>query len=170
MQDSARVGDTEAKVELRLSSEVAGEAVEVVVTTPAGDTTPHKVLIDRAAVLAEQEPNDGFKTAQPAALGQVVEGVVSRGQDVDVYRFEGKAGDKVVIEVTAARLGSALDSFLTLYDAAGEVVAMNDDREGARDSRVEATLKRDGSYHVGVTDANDLGGPSHRYRLVIRRP
>jgi hypothetical protein len=48
------------------------------------------------------------------------------------------------------------------------VIDMSDDVAGSRDSRVEATLKKAGVYHVAVTDANDQGGPAHRYRLVIR--
>jgi predicted RNA-binding protein with TRAM domain len=167
-QDAGRVGDSEVRIELELPADVAGDAVELVVVTPAGDTASHKLLLDRAPVAKEKEPNDGFKQGQALEVGRSVEGVISRSQDVDVFRFEAKPGDKVVVEVTAARRGSALDSFLTLYNADGQVVAMNDDAGGSRDSRLEATLKKGGAYYVSVTDANDQGGAAFRYRLLVR--
>jgi hypothetical protein len=168
-QDAARVGDSEAEAELHVPADVKGDSVELVVVTAAGDTAAHKVLLDRAAPAREKEPNDGFKQAQPVAVGATVAGAISRGQDVDVYRFEAKAGDKVVIEMHAARHGSALDSFLTLYDADGQVIDSSDDVAGSRDSRIEATLKKAGAYHVGVTDALDQGGAAFAYRLTIRK-
>jgi hypothetical protein len=126
------------------------------------------VLIDRTPPLTEKEPNDGFKQAQPVKLGQTVEGGIDRGQDVDVFRFEAKAGDKVVVEVIAARLGSALDSFLTVCDGDGQILGTCDDVEGSTDSRLELTLKKAGIYYACVSDANDQGGPAHRYRLVVQ--
>ena len=66
------------------------------------------------------------------------------------------------------RHGTALDSILTLYDAAGRELASNDDIEASVDSRLEVTLPRDGPYYVSVIDAHDQGGPAHVYRLVVR--
>ena len=58
-------------------------------------------------------------------------------QDVDVFRFEGRAGQRVVAEVLAARLGSPVDSFLTVYDAQGRVLAANDDHGGSMLRRMQ---------------------------------
>jgi hypothetical protein len=121
-------------------------------------------------VIAEKEPNNGFREAQPLTPGQQVQGAISQKQDVDVYRFEGRAGQHVVAEVLAARYGSALDSFLTLYDGEGRVLASNDDSDGSPDSRLELRLPRDGTYYLSVLDANDEGGPAHVYRLSLRSP
>ncbi len=167
-QDAARVGDSVLEVELALPADVPGEHVELTVVTPAGASAAHRALIDRTPPVAEKEPNDGFKQAQPVKVGQTIEGAIGRAQDVDVYRFEGKAGDRVVVEVFAARLGSALDSLLTIYDSEGQIVGTCDDIEGSSDSRLEITLAKAGSYHASVSDAHDQGGPAHRYRLVIR--
>src|SRR5439155_9242842 len=99
---------------------------------------------------------------------QVVDGMVSRPKDVDVFRFDGRAGRRLVFEVLAARHGSALDSILTLYDAAGREVASNDDTPGSVGSRLEVTVPRDGVYYLSLIDAHDQGGPAHVYRLVAR--
>jgi hypothetical protein len=167
-QDAGRVGDSQVEVEVALPADVMGDRVELTVVTPAGSSAAHKVLIDRAAVLTEKEPNNGFKTAQAIMVGQTVEGSIAHAQDVDVYRFEAKAGERLVVEVLAARLGSALDSFLTVYDAGGQIVASSDDIEGSTDSRLELTAAKAGTYYASVSDAHDQGGPAHRYRLVIR--
>ncbi|MCU0722249.1 MAG: peptidase, partial [Planctomycetes bacterium] len=67
----------------------------------------------------EAEPNDAPESAQPLALPVVVNGRVSRPGDRDRFRFEGRAGDRIVAEVAARRLGSPLDSLLRLTDPSG---------------------------------------------------
>jgi hypothetical protein len=120
-------------------------------------------------VIPEKEPNDGFRQAQKIQVPQVIDGLIDRPRDVDVFRFEGKAGQKVICEILAARHGSALDSILTIYDAQGRELASNDDTEASPDSRLEVTLPKAGIYHVTVMDAHDQGGPEHVYRLVVRQ-
>jgi hypothetical protein len=169
MQEAKRVGDTQVEVEVTLPADVPEGTAELTVVTPAGDSAPHKLLVEKTIpVVAEKEPNDGFRQAQAIALPQAVDGTISRNQDVDVYRFDGKAGQRVVIEVLAARYGSALDSFLMLHDADGRLLATSDDIEGSTDSRVEAVLPQAGAYFVSVLDAHDTGGPAHVYRLVVK--
>ncbi len=164
-----QVGDTQVVVEMTLPAGLPGEPLSFVVLTPAGESGPHKLLVETALpVIAEKEPNDGFKQAQPIRVPQVVDGMISRPKDVDVFRFDGRAGQRLVLEVLAARHGSALDSILTLYDAEGREVAGNDDMPGSVDSRLEVTLPRDGVYYVSLIDAHDQGGPAHVYRLVVR--
>ncbi len=167
-KEADRVGNTQAEVEVTLPPDYPARTVTVTVLTPAGESPPHALLVDRGPVVAEREPNNGFREAQPLAPGQQVQGAISQKQDVDVYRFEGKAGQQVVAEVLAARHGSALDSFLTLHDGEGRILASNDDSDGGPDSRVELRLPRDGTYYLSVIDANDQGGPAHVYRLALR--
>lgn len=162
------VGNTQIEVDVTLPADVPEGSVPFVVVTPGGTTVAHRLLVSRpGAVVKEKEPNGGFLQAQPLTLPGAVDGVIAQNQDVDVYRFQGKAGQKLVIEVLAARHGSALDSFLTLYDDRGATLASDDDTVG-NDSRLEVTLPRDGSYYASVIDAHDQGGPAHVYRLVIR--
>jgi hypothetical protein len=168
MQDASKVGDTQVEAEVTLPRDIAGGKVSFVVVTPAGESAPHDLLVETAApVVAEKEPNNGFRQAQPIQVPQLIDGAVSQPQDVDVYRIEGKAGQRLVCEVFAARHGSALDAVLTLYDAGGHELAANDDAEGG-DSRLEATLPRDGVYFLSLLDAHDQGGPAHAYRLAVR--
>ncbi|HKI37674.1 MAG TPA: hypothetical protein VKA46_37830, partial [Gemmataceae bacterium] len=99
MQEAKRVGDTQIEVEVTLPADVPEGAAEFTVVTPAGESAPHHLLVEKTIpVIAEKEPNNGFKQAQPIALPQAVDGVIGQNQDVDVFRFEGKAGQRVVIE------------------------------------------------------------------------
>jgi hypothetical protein len=165
-----KVGDTQIVVEVTLPADLPAEPVEFTVVTGTGESKPHKLIVEGSVpVVLEKEPNEGFQQAQPIKVPQVVVGFIDRSTDVDVFRFEGKKGQKIRCEVVAARYGSALDSVLTLYDADGQQVASNDDGpEGfGLDSLLEVTLPRDGVYYLSLIDAHDSGGPTHVYRLLV---
>jgi hypothetical protein len=165
--DAARVGDTQVEVEVSVPAGFAGDVL-VVVVTPAGESAPHRILLDAQSIVHEKEPNNSFAQAQAVLLGQTVAGVIDGAQDVDVYRFDGTAGQKITLEVLAARLGSPLDSHLTLYDSQKQILATNDDFGDSLDSRIERTLPRDGVYYIGLIDVHDQGGPLFVYRLQLR--
>jgi hypothetical protein len=167
-QDPALVGDSQVEIEVTLPEDYPMATLSLAVVTPAGESAPYRMGVDAEPAIAEKEPNNGFKNAQPLRVPQSVDGVIGQAQDVDVFRFEGKEGQAVMLEVFSARYGSPLDSFLTLYDAEGQTLASNDDYNGSADSRIEATLPKTGPYYVSLIDANDQGGPAYVYRLSIR--
>ncbi len=167
--DVAGVGKTQAEIELTIPADFAEPAVIVTLPGAEGESNAHRILVDRLPAVVEKEPNGGFAEAQPIVIGQTVAGAVQRGFDVDVYRFEGKAGQRIRAEVMAARLGSPLDSILTLYSAEGHLLSANDDIDGTTtDSRLDVNLPRDGAYYLVVVDANDHGSPAHVYRLSLQ--
>ena len=168
-QPGERIGDTEVEIELELPKG-AKQGVTLTAVGPGGDSAPYTPLLrDDLPVVAEKEPNDGFDQAQPVTIPAAIEGTIKADRDVDVYRFDGKKGDKLVIEVQAARFGSPVDGLLTLYDADRRVMAIVDDTDGSPDPVMTVTLTRDGRFFVSVIDAHDLGGPQFGYRLVIRK-
>jgi len=167
-QMAESLGDATVDVEVTVPDDAAPEFVTLAVVTPAGESRPHKLLVDDALVVVDKEPNNGFPTAQPLTLPATVSGAVQAAQDVDVFRFEGKAGQTVNCEVLANRLGSPLDGSLTLYDAAGVALAVADDTADTRDPVLTFTLPKTGTYYLALIDADDKGGPSHVYRLLVR--
>jgi hypothetical protein len=162
------VGDETVDVEVTVPDDAPPEAVTLSVVTPAGESPPHKLMVDDSHVVTEKEPNDGFRDAQSITLPATVAGAIQAPQDVDVFKFEGKAGQRVTCEVLANRLGSPLDATLTLYDASGAVLSLADDTPGSRDPILTYTLPKTGTYYLGLIDADDRGGPSHVYRLLVR--
>jgi hypothetical protein len=164
-----KVGDSQVELELTLPADVAPGLIRFVAVTPQGQSEPHQlVVLDPTKAIAEKEPNDGFSTAQDVTLGQTVTGALAPGQNVDVYRITGKAGQKITIDVQAARLGSVLDPFLMLHNAQGQLLAEIDDGPDSADPILEFTLPVDGTYFVSLLDANDKESPLHVYLLTVR--
>jgi len=134
--------------------------------------------VDMQPETMDQEPNNTPETAQAVTLPLIVNGRSDPPDDCDVFRFEGRAKEKLVAEVVARRLGSPLDSLLKLTDADGKQVAVNDDYEDKAsamathhaDSRIGVTLPKTGTYYLRLYDAQRKGGPDFAYRLHIRPP
>jgi hypothetical protein len=169
--DAKRAGDAELQVELKLPADVKpGAELSVVATTPAGATPPFAIRVaDPTTTVEEKEPNGGFKAAQELPTGKAMLGAIENPMDVDVYRIGGRARQTVVVELTARGKGSLLDAALTVYDAAGRVLATADDAgPDARDPVLRFTPPSDGAYHVAVIDANDRGSAAHCYELSVR--
>jgi hypothetical protein len=80
-------------------------------------------------------------------------GLICPAGDLDFYSFQGSAGDRIGIRVTASSLGSSLDSFLSLYDSDGSsLLAENDDMVlyEQSDSFISYELNRSGTYFIRV--------------------
>ena len=165
-----RVGDSEVEVELELPKDAKAGAVKLVAANAAGESNAYTLLVrDDTPAVAEKEENGGFDAAQPVTLPCAVEATIKAERDVDVFKFDGKKGDKIKCDVQAARFGSPLDGFLTVYDADRKILASADDVNGSPDPVLTVTLPRDGTYFVTVIDAHDLGGANFGYRLVVKK-
>jgi hypothetical protein len=128
--------------------------------------------------IVESEPNDKQASATAITLPVIANGRIGHAGDMDVYRFEAKAGDELIAEVVARRLNSPLDSVLRLTDAAGQTIAFNDDAEDKAaglqthhaDSKLHVILPAAGTYFLRIGDAQQRGGTEYGYRLRIGPP
>ncbi len=135
-----------------------------------------KFAVSSASECRAAESDDS--TAQALTLPMLVNGRIDRPGDEDTFRFVGRAGETIVAEVSARRLGSPVDSVLTLCDETGRVLATNDDGEDKRegllthhaDSRLTATLPTEGRYILRIADAQRQGGRDYGYRLRVGPP
>jgi hypothetical protein len=126
----------------------------------------------------EKEGNNSLPTAQKVDLPLTVNGRIDPPGDTDVFRIEGRAGDRLVAEVCARRLDSPLDSVLKLTDARGQQLGFNDDCEDKAsglnthhaDSYLITTLPADGTYYLQLSDAQHQGGAEFGYRLRLSPP
>jgi serralysin len=75
---------------------------------------------------------------------------VSPELDVDLYKFQADAGDRIVIDIDAQIFGSFLDSFLRVFDSAGNEIAANDDFNNL-DSFISFNATTSDTYYVGVS-------------------
>lgn len=172
-QTADETGDEQLELEITLPETVAAGKANLVVVTPAGSSAPRPLLVGgdtnvvtETAVVTENEPNEGFRTAQPLTVPAIVSGSIHADGNVDVFALQLTAAKTIRIQIQAAEAGSNLDSLLTVYSATGKPIAASDDQPLTRDSLIEQTLGP-GSYFVIVQDANDRGGPAHPYRMTI---
>ncbi len=126
------------------------------------------------------EPAPAAMPATPLELRFpcVANATISKPGEHDVFAVRLQAGTDVVAEIHARRLGSPLDSLLRVTDAAGKLIASNDDYDDPAaglethhaDSRVAFTTAQDGIYQFHVADTQGKGGRAHAYRLTIAPP
>ena len=123
--------------------------------------------------------NNRPEKSEKLVLPVIVNGALKTPGAKNYYSFEGKKGEEVVLEVTARRLGSPLDSFLIVYDKNGKKLAENDDDpvykwEGLEthhaDSALAIKLPADGNYIACIYDLTGKGGEEYLYRLRFSAP
>ncbi len=135
-------------------------------------------LVDSHCDEMEHEPNDTPETAQKVTPPAVINGRIQKPGDIDYYQFTVQKGEKLVMETMARRLGSPLDSVLTLLDAKGNQLAENDDfvdltdspATHHADSRILFTFAAAGVYTLRLRDIQGNGGEEYAYRLSIGPP
>ncbi|HEX2251954.1 MAG TPA: pre-peptidase C-terminal domain-containing protein [Thermoanaerobaculia bacterium] len=121
------------------------------------------------------EPNDTLATASVLALpfdsipNRRFTEIAPVGGDVDFFRFSAQAGRTLVAEV----VNGQLDTLIVLADAAGNVLAVDDDGGSGLLSRIAVPVPADGDYFLGVTTFPDVGftgagGSGGRYVLDIQ--
>jgi hypothetical protein len=134
--------------------------------------------LDTLPECLDTEPNDEPSKAQPVTLPIIVNGRADLPGDWDVFAVDGKAGETIVAEVSARRLGSQFDSFIKVTGPDGKVIALNDDHYDAgsgmntdhADSYLMVNLPTDGKYFIHVGDTRRLAGKEYAYRLRISQP
>ena len=165
--------------QVQLDTTAGGEAIRASAWTWNGAISNRlPYAVDALPETTETEPNDTNAAAQRSSLPVIVNGRLGKPGDVDVYRIEGQAGQEVVAEVQARRLGSPLDSLLRLTDATGKVLAWNDDTEDPTaglvthqaDSYLRVKLPAAGVYYLQLSDAERHGGEEYAYRLRLSAP
>jgi hypothetical protein len=169
--EASQTGDTKADIGFDLPADLPEGTIKVTAVNEGGASQAFELTVIAADKLVmEKEPNDSFKTAQPLEKGKTILGTVPGNNHVDVFSYAGKAGEKVTFEVLAARLGSALDASITLFDPSRNIITMADDIRGekpSRDAELTLTLTTDGTYLIVLQDALDRGEQTHSYLLRV---
>lgn len=143
--------------------------------------------VDSLPEVVAAPDNHSRETAQALTPPTIVNGAISVPGQYDFYRFDGKKGETVVLEITARRLNSPLDSRLLLLDAEGRAIASNDDggtidpdrnyvsalfgtQTHNADAKIMTELPATGTFFVRVGDTIRQGGKGYAYRLRISPP
>ncbi|MXZ38403.1 MAG: hypothetical protein F4Z19_09145 [Holophagales bacterium] len=126
--------------------------------------------VDTVSEVAEQglrEAGGISETPRIKALPVVVNGTLD-GAERDRYRFRAASGERIVLEVEARRVGSAIDPVLRLLDSKGSEIAFNQEGPGIDvDARIDWQPPEAGEYVVEVHDARFSDQRRNFYRLKL---
>jgi hypothetical protein len=151
---------------------------EMRIATNRAVSSASHLLVTEYPVIEEQPNNDTRETAQAVSIPSAVAGACEKPEDVDFFKFAGKAGQRLSFQLYAQRVTEAvhnmyvsssvylMDGILTLYGPHGQVVAQNDNCFGA-DPFLELSLPEDGDYVLEVRDVRYMGSTKYVYCLEI---
>lgn len=123
------------------------------------------IWIDPLEATAWAPTNRGRENALLVTSPALIDAAVPK-LGYDFYRFQVSAGQTILAEVVAQRIGSKLDPILRLLDSSGRELEYADDTPGiAPDARIRFTARQPGDYFLEVRDVEYGGGPGYHYRL-----
>lgn len=132
--------------------------------------TPLRLRVAAAPNVLEAEPNNDGASATEATRGPVaLNGVLQAPGDEDCFAFDAAPGDRLDVSVYAARIGSPVDSVVTIEGPDGRVVVSNDDGI-VHDSAFVFHAARAGRHVLRIRDHLGRGGPEFVYRVEMLRP
>ena len=116
------------------------------------------LMVGGSPVMAQERLAFGGSTAGDLADG---DSTLSSGEYVDVYTFEGRAGQQVTISMTSGDV----DAYVMLRGPSG-FAEENDDRDaGLTDAQVSVRLPANGTYRIQATTYEP--GETGRYRISL---
>ena len=136
------------------------------VTTGWGGTQVRPFLVGDLPEFIETEPNSEPTQGERVTLPVVVNGQIAGERDVDYFLFAAKAGEVVVCDVMAGRIGSPLDPVIELRDRRGQRIAGDEVRVGNDPVRA-FLIPNDGDYSLQVANLGFGGGPEYVYRITL---
>lgn len=163
------------KAKLRFT--VAADAVPGVrdfrLITPQGASTVGQLVVGRDPVVSEAGDNNSPAKAQAITLPATVCGTIEAAEDVDCFKFKVEAGAGLTFHVRSRRLEDRIhdlqvqvDPILTLRNAAGSTLAMNDNYYSA-DPLLHYKFEQAGEYVLEIRDVRFKGSNDWVYSIEI---
>ena len=131
-----------------------------------GGTRLRPFLIGDLPEFIETEPNSTPEQAERITLPIVVNGQIAGERDQDYFVFAAKAGEVVVCDVMAARIGSPLEPVIVITDLQGIRQEIDEIRVG-NDPVVSFRVPANGDYRLHVANLGFGGGPAYVYRITV---
>lgn len=160
--------EKQARVELRVDADAPPGIFACYFLAKRGLSNPKLVRIDAWPQHEEHEDNNSLAEATAVTWPCGVNGVLGAA-DHDWFRFDATAGERVVFDVLAQRLGSPLRPVLTLCDAKGRELAQQSvaPRDVAPDNRLVHAFEQSGTYYLRLRDLTYAGADFTNYQLRI---
>lgn len=134
--------------------------------------------VNKTQQISETESNDSTQTANKIEAPVIINGRIEKPGDVDYFSFQGKAKQRLVVDVRARRLNSPLDSVISILNSKKRQLVENDDTVDKSyglvthhaDSYLLYRFPADGKYLLCIRDVQGKGGQEYAYRIVVAPP
>lgn len=157
------------KVRFKATPDALPGPREVRVATPQGVSTVGQIVVVRDPIVREAPNNDTLKSAQEVTLPATLCGAFEKAEDVDYFKIKATAGQFLTFHVRCQRLQDKVhdlqehaDPILTLRNAAGTVLAMNDNHFFA-DPLLHYKVPSAGEYYLEIRDVRFGGNADWQY-------
>ncbi|MBL8848525.1 MAG: PPC domain-containing protein, partial [Planctomycetaceae bacterium] len=139
---------------------------EVVAFGRFGASNPRRFSVGMRPESMETEPNNEKAAAAALAVNGTVNAMMNAATDVDWYKFNADAGQRLVVDCAALSIDSRMSVTVELYDAGGRRI-----RHARSTHSGDAALVFDapaaGEYQLKVFDYTFRGGNDYFYRLAV---
>ena len=134
-----------------------------------GVSNARRFFVGSRAQANEVEPNNTLDKALPLTVGTAILGRMDGAADVDLFKFTGTAGQRLVIEVAADRLDSKLKPMIEVYDGLMKRRLTSLRGDGNSDPALVFDVPVTGDYLIKLNDGAFKGGPEYYYRLDVHQ-
>jgi WD40 repeat protein len=153
----------QAVIEVTAPMEFPRGVYELSVVNAAGESAKLKLLGDEL-------PQFTAPPAEPVKVGSQFFGTLKAVGQLDEYQFDTKAGETIVMDITARPLGSKAETIqLEVFDSSGARLAFNRGLDSGSDPFIAFKAPKDGIYKARVSETTLDGSADHVYRLTLGR-
>ncbi|MDE0817097.1 MAG: PPC domain-containing protein [Pirellulaceae bacterium] len=154
------------KFQVAIAANVPVGIYEVRASGRFGLSSPRAFFVGAREQIIGSGSNHTLEAAQEIQADTDVVGITDASKR-DYYKLNLTAGQRIIVECLAQRLGSRANSVLTILDDQGRELAQNNDGIG-EDSLVDFTATSAGTYTITVRDFVYRGGAEYLYRLLVK--
>jgi len=154
------------KFQVAIAGDVPAGIYQVRAAGRFGVSSPRMFVVVAREQIVGVGNNHTLETAQEVQGDTDVVGITDASKR-DYFKINLTAGQRIIVDCLAQRIGSRANSVLTILDEQGGELAQNNDGIG-KDSLVDFTATNAGSYIITVRDFVYRGGAEYLYRLQIK--
>lgn len=157
---------TEWSSEFAIAADAALGMAAWRVTCGWGGTRVRPFLIGDLPEHIEAESNSTPDRAERVTLPVTINGQIAGERDIDCFVFSASAGQTVIADMFAARIGSPLEPVFELYSADGHRIPAETHRV-ADDNVLSFRVPAAGDYVLQIANVSFRGGPEFVYRVTL---
>lgn len=149
------------KYVVTIASDCPTGLYEARVMTRLGISSSRAFCVGSLPEVIQAKANTSLATAMELQVNSLCNAAMTQ-RAVDHYAFEGRKGQRVIVDCATRGIDSKLDAVLIIADTAGRDLLV-ERRGGALDFKVP----EDGRYLIKVHELTFKGGPAYYYRLAL---